>query len=322
VRREIITWSVVLAVILGAFGATVVILDSSLYSASGFVRGYLDALSRHDADGALKAAGSIAAGDASTALLQRDVMGQFGDIRLVNDSTDATGVHTVVYSYTAGGKAGTSSFEVRRRGTLLGLFSTWQFVTSPLAVVQLAVLHADTFEANGVAQVTPGQNQAIPYLAFVPGAYEFTHESTWLSAEPVRVMTDKPGVAVPARLDIRANAAFGAQVQTQLSAFLDGCAKQQVLLPTGCPFGQTINDRIVTTPAWSLVKYPAVTLVPSSSPSEWIVPPTPGTAHLKVQVKSLFDGSISDFAEDVPFVSSETVAFQPDGTLRLVARLG
>ena len=62
-RREIITWSVVLAVILGAFGATVVILDSSLYSASGFVRGYLDALSRHDADGALKAAGSIAAGD-------------------------------------------------------------------------------------------------------------------------------------------------------------------------------------------------------------------------------------------------------------------
>ena len=321
-RREIITWSVVLAVILGAFGATVVILDSSLYSASGFVRGYLDALSRHDADGALKAAGSIAAGDASTALLQRDVMGQLGDIRLVNDSTDAAGIHTVEYSYTAGGKGGTSSFEVRRRGTLLGLFSTWQFVTSPLAVIQLAVLHDNSFEANGVAQVTPGQNQAIPYLAFVPGAYELTHASTWLTAEPVLVMTDEPGVAVPARLNIQANDAFDAQVQTQLGALLDGCARQQVLLPTGCPFGRTVNDRIVTTPAWSMVKYPAVTLVPSSSPSQWTVRSMPGTAHLKVQVKSLFDGSISDLNEDVAFVSAGTVTFLPDGSLRLVARLG
>ena len=47
-RRELITWSVVLGVILAGFGATVLALNSTLYSASGFVRTYLDALARHD----------------------------------------------------------------------------------------------------------------------------------------------------------------------------------------------------------------------------------------------------------------------------------
>ena len=105
-RREIITWSIVAAVVVGAFAGTVLILNASLYSASGFVRSYLDALERKDADGALELAGPSVAGDASTELLAREAMGDLGDIQLVSDDSEPNGLHHVVYSWEAGGVKG------------------------------------------------------------------------------------------------------------------------------------------------------------------------------------------------------------------------
>lgn len=314
-RREIITWSVVVAVVIGAFAGTVLILNSSLYSAGGFVRSYLDALARHDAEGALELAGPSVAGDASTALLERGAMGELSDIQLISDSAGADGEHTVVYSYSAGGVVGQSSFSLRHTGAMFGLFSTWAFETSPLAVIELTVEHDDHFTANGVDLVTPAQNAQAPYLVFAPGLYEFTHESTFLTAEPARVAVTEPGEAVPAELDVQANADFGEQVSIEINGFLDACATQQVLLPTGCPFGQTISNRIVTTPTWSILQYPDVTIVPGAEPSQWRMSQAAATAHLLVDVKSLFDGSVSSLDEDVPFSVSATISFLGDDEL-------
>ncbi len=131
-RRELITWSIVLGVILAGFGATVLVLNSTLYSASGFVSSYLDALARHDLEGAIELSGTTAVtGDASQALLSRDAMGELSDIRVVSDDEDATGIHYIVVDYVAGGIPGTTEFEVRRAGTLFGVFNGWAFVQQP-----------------------------------------------------------------------------------------------------------------------------------------------------------------------------------------------
>lgn len=314
-RREIILWPIVLAVILAAFGGTVLILNSSLYSASGFVRGYLDSLSRHDAEGALELVGTSSAGDASDELLVREAMGELSDIRLVSDAVDAQGVHTVRYSYLAGGVAGTSSFSVVRKGTLLGLFDNWGFQTSPLGVIQLNVQHDASFTVNGRAAQTPAPNQPVPYLVFVPGTYQLDHDSKWLQADEVPVTVTDPATAVRAKLDIQANAAFGKQVQKEVDAFLDTCATQTVLLPTGCPFGEEMSNRIVTTPAWKMSSYPKVVLLPGSQAGQWVMQSADAAARLTVDVKSLFDGSVSTFDEDVPFSVSFDVTFLPDGQL-------
>jgi hypothetical protein len=320
VRREIIIVALVLAVIVAAFGGTVLILNASLYSASGFVRGYLDALARHDADGALELAGALSSGDASSDLLVPQVMGELSDISLVSDSTDGQGVHTVVYSYSAGGAAGTSSFRVVHKGVLLGLFSTWKFETSPLGVIQLSVLHDAGFTANGVDLETPTPGQAAPYLAFAPGSYTLTHESQWLQAKPLVVNVTQPATAVRAKLDVEANAAFGKQVQKEINAYFDTCATQTVLLPSGCPFGESMGNRIVSTPTWRMSTYPAVVILPGPVAGQWIMPPTDAAAHLTVDVKSLFDGSISTFDEDVPFAVSYLITFLPDGELLIADR--
>jgi hypothetical protein len=320
VRREIITWSVVLVVILAAFGGTVLILNASLYSASGFVRGYLDSLARHDADGALDLAGAEAAGDASDELLTPAAMGSLSDIALKGDSVDAQGVHTVVYSYLAGGVAGTSTFRVVHKGTLLGLFSTWGFETSPLGVIQLTVQHDSGFTANGVDLESPTPNQAAPYLVFTPGTYAISHDSTWLQAKTVPVTVTQPAAAVRAQVDIEANAAFGKEVQKEVNAYLDNCATQTVLLPTGCPFGESMGNRIVSTPAWRMSSYPPVVILPGSKAGEWIMPATDAAAHLTVDVKSLFDGSVSTFDEDIPFAVAYLVTFLPDGELNIASQ--
>jgi hypothetical protein len=315
VRREIITWSIVVAAVVGAFVATVLILNASLYSASGFVRSYLDALARHDAPGALELASPSVAGDASTELLTRDAMGELSDIRLVSDSAQPDGTHTVVYAYNAGGVVGQSAFSVRPRGTTLGLFTTWSFATTPLGVIQLNVKHDNGFTANGVELLTARQNEAVPYLVFTPGLYEFDRESAFLTAETVRVATVEPGAAVAAVLDVQANQAFVDEVSSEVRDFLDECATQQVLLPTGCPFGQSISNRVVTSPVWSILQYPRVAIVPGGEPSQWRMSQASALANLTVDVKSLFDGSISTLDEDVPFTVRATIVVLPGDEL-------
>jgi hypothetical protein len=48
---------------------------------------------------------------------------------------------------------------------------------------------------------------------------------------------------------------------------------------------------------------------------EWTMPQTDAAAHLIVEVKSLFDGTVSTFDEDVPFSVSYLITFLPDDQL-------
>lgn len=315
-RREVRLWSVAAGAVVVAFGVVVLALNLTVYSATGFVRSYLDALARHDATAALQLAGTVQAGDASDALLVREAMGDLEDVAVTGDRTSADGTHLVTVEYVVDGQPGTTEFAVQRRGTLFGVFNDWVFAQSPLAVLQLTVEHGDAFTANGLDLVADaGQDAQGLYLAFVPSAIELTHDSQYLTAEPETALMLQPATGVPATLNIRANAAFVAEVQRQIDDYLDECTTQQVLLPTGCPFGQTIDDRVASDPVWTMVQDPVVALEPAGAIATWRVPVTDGIAHLVVDVQSLFDGSISTFDQDVPFSVSYDVTFIPGDLL-------
>ncbi len=116
-------------------------------------------------------------------------------------------------------------------------------------------------------------------------------------------------------MDVQANTFFTKQVQEGLDGELKKCATQKVLLPTGCPFGKQIGDRIEGVPAWSIVRNPVVRIAPAGKPGTWQVPRTEGTAHLTVRVRSIFDGTVSTFDEDVPFTVSYLIGFKTNGQL-------
>ena len=320
VNRTIIIWAVVAAAVIGAFAITVGALNSTLYSSSGFVKSYLDALESKDAPAALELAGSGERNNVTGAMLESSAMGDLDAVEFVSESRFPDGVQRVVFSYVAGGKPGQSSFDVQQAGSVLGLFSNWSFATAPYSVVQLSVLNSQDFTANGVDLSTPDQGSALPLVVFTPSAITVTHESTFLTAVPLLVNATQPGASVVAALDVRANSAFVDQVQGDIDGFLDTCTTQTVLLPTGCPFGQQISNRIASTPEWSMSEYPAVSLVPGAEPGSWLMPATNASARLTVDVQSLFDGTTSAFDEDVPFSVSYLVTFVGDDQVLITAQ--
>ena len=313
-------WLVLAGLLVAAFAGTVLTLNLTLYSASGFVGSYLNALARHDAAGALSLRGVEAPSGVSRQLLVSQAMGDLEDIRLVSDADKGGGRHSVTYSYLAAGQKGSTTFEVRHTGPRLGLFSGWAFEASPIAPLTVTPLHDEEFRVNGLDVASAaGAGTPTSYGVFSPGGYVLSHASRYFTAAKTTAVVTGTG-PVEATVDIQANAAFVKEVQKQLDDHLDKCVTQKVLLPTGCPMGKQISDRIQDEPRWSMVTYPVVTIVPGPEPGTWAVPATPGSAHLKVTVKSIFDGSVSVFDQDVPFDVRYLITFPPDGTLLITAQ--
>ena len=323
---------VVGVLLFGAMAAGGVVLYRQLYSPTAFVLRYLELLSDgHAADALalpgvgidsadLEAAGLPA--DASDALLREAALASLNDVEAVSEVPDGD-VTRVTVSYTAGGYPASTTFSVRRSGTV-GVAPTWRFDTSPLAVVDLTVLGSMGFSVNGFTvdkrQVFPDADPAapIPLLVFSPGLYSVTVDTPVATAPGVAVLADAPLTGVPVDVQAEPTEEFVSTVQQRVEEFLTQCATQQVLQPTGCPFGFVVNNRIEGLPAWSIAEQPTVTIVPDGA--DWAIPPTPAVAHIDVDIRSLSDGSLRHRSEDVPFLLDGTITTLPDGSLSI--RLG
>lgn len=323
-HRAAITWAVLAALVVAAFAGAVIILNATVYSAAGFTGSYLAALSRHDVSAALELAGPTAAGSSAKAgkdLLDPRALAELSNIRLVSDVDLGGGVHRVTHSYSmsAGSGAaktrGATTFEVKHDGTRMGLFSGWTFAASPVGTLTITPRNDAGFTVNGQQLNSTAPDAASLQQVLTPGLYTLGNDSTLFTATPVYVEISKAGAAAKASVEIRANETFVSQVQKGLNDQLATCATQKVLLPTGCPFGKQIDDRIEGTPTWSIVRNPTVTIVPGGTPGTWQVPQAEGTAHLVVQVRSIFDGSVTTLDDDVPFTVSYAISFKADGRL-------
>ena len=319
-RRAVLPWLVALgaALLLGAIA--VVALNATLFGAGGFVRVYLDAIARADATGALEVPG-VRADDLDAQLLDDDALAGLDSVEVVADVELPSGQHLVTARWTAGERSGSTEFVVERTGTRFGLFPDWGFAQSPITSMSLAVLHDPRFTVNGyAAESTLSSDDPVDYALPAPGVYVLDHESRFLEAEAVTVVAEEAGGAEAAELDIRANEAFVEQVQSEVDAHLDECAEQRVLFPSGCPLGREIENRVVSEPQWSIVDYPAVSVVATPTFGEWEVPTAFATAHLVVDVQSLFDGRITTLDEDMTVPLRYRITIEPgDSELRITA---
>jgi hypothetical protein len=301
--RRLVPWVGAFLVAALACTGAVVALNATVFGPGDFVRVYLDALARGDARSALDLPG-VDAGSAGDQLLTDDVLTGLSGIRQIADVATGADRHRVTFDWTAPQGSGTTTFEVQRIGTRLGLFPEWGFAVSPTAVLALDVQHDPRFTANGVPSSTglvgPG---AIDIAVLVPGSYVLAHDSAFLRADDVTVLADDPGAVLTTTVDVEPSPAFAPALSDGAAAHLTACATQKVLFPTGCPFGETIRNRVVSDPEWTIVDLPdtAGLSVEPGPFGYWVAGPAPATAHLVVKVESLFDGSLSTFDQDVPF---------------------
>ncbi|MGK9148004.1 hypothetical protein KXS11_10295 [Plantibacter flavus] len=334
--RAVALWLGIAVLLAGAITAAWSSVARDVYGAGSFVQQYLVALEEHDAAAALALPGVAlsateltAAGlpsGSSDALLRSEALGDLDDVTLISDVATADGTHDVTFSYTLAGQPHRTVFSVVSGERTFGFFPSWRFATSPLSVVQLTVQHTTGFRANGfeldTRRVLEGADEAftttLPLLTFTPGSVDFDLDTTYLAASVQTATTTDVASVVDVGVVAQATAAFVSEVQTQINGYLDGCATQQVLQPTGCPFGIVIRDRVDDVPVWSIAAYPVVAVQPGET--SWQMPAAAGAAHLLVEVKSLFDGTLSTLDEDVPFTLSAFVTIRDDGSLYIDLR--
>jgi hypothetical protein len=281
------------------------------------VSAYLDALARRDAASALALPG-VDAGTGSRALLTSAALPGLGHVKITDDVEHDGGMHRITASWTSRGVSGQSTFEVKQVGERFGVFPIWGFAQSPVTTLALTVSNARDVTAGTQAIRTAGVG-AHDYALLVPGAYVFAQRTELVTSADRVVVADTVGQRFAATVDVEAAPRLLALVSTQVHALLDRCAKQTVLFPAGCPFGEEIDDRVVSTPAWSIPHYPTIRLEGAGDDASWIIPAVPATAHLTVKVQSLFDGTTSDFDQDVPFTIRARVAVDAAGDVSISA---
>jgi len=317
----------------GAVVAGGAVLYREFYSPAAFVQRYLGLLSDGHAADALAVPGVAvdsaeleAAGlpaQASEALLRSAALAKLTDVEVVSETTDGD-ITEVTVAYKAGPYPGRTTFEVESNGQV-GVAPTWRFARSPLAVVDLTVLGSMSFDVNGftidkrqvsIDGVDADPVAPLPLLVFSPGVYSVSVDTAISSTRGVAVLSDSPLKSTTVSVQAEPTEQFVAIVQQRVDEFLTSCATQKVLMPTACPFGYTVEDRISTAPAWSIVKQPAITVEPDGA--NWTIPTTEATAHIEVDIRSLFDGRVRHVSEDVPFLMTGTITVTPTGAASIV----
>lgn len=354
IPRATAIWGGLLVLVIVGFVIVVSVLNATVYSAGGFVRGYLDALNRGDTTGALALAGvtpTTASGDSMLAVPEK---GRLLDIHQVADQKLPDGSHRITVGYRTADEppAGTSAnkseskttstatpnpkqnaaqaetehttqFAIRRSGTIGGLFGRWEFQVAPTASLDVTSRHDAGFTANGTTITSPSVDLASRYAVLAPAVVDLSHSSTYLTAATVRAVVDKVGGVSSAAVDVEPRASFVDKVRTDVTNYLrTTCLPQKVLLPAGCPFGETIDDRLTSAPTWTMTSYPPVRLLPTGTTGTWTVAAATGHARLKVGAQSLYDGHAYAVDQDVPFVIGYQVVIGADGHLTLTPQAG
>jgi hypothetical protein len=313
-------------------------LNREIFSAKGFVSSYLHALERHDAVSALSMPGVVPEAEdvpegVSLALLRSSALGNIADIVILDEAAQPDGTRIVTASYTINSQPAQGMFRVTPRDNSLLVFENWAFATPPLGTITVNVLHDTVFDvgtsglidlrtthpatadadADADADTVPVFGDTGVFAAFAPGAYTFGHTSSLLTAKNSTVTVTAPRVDVDVTVDVQANEAFTADVQKEVNAFLDQCVTQVVLQPTGCPFGYQTGNRLVGEPAWSVVTYPVINVIPGET--GWVVRTSVAQVELTGELQSLFDGSVTPLDEIVDAYFNLDITIQPDRSL-------
>ena len=309
--RIVLGWVGAVVVLAGSIIAGVAIAGATAFSASAFARDYLTTLADGRVNEVLELPGVDAEG-LDRRLLDPLAVGTFS-WEIVGD-VESAGVHRVTIAVTAAGAEGRATLHLERIGTRFGLFPEWGFARSPLTELRVTTTGDERLTVGQLPlEVTDGGPAT--FAALTPGVYRFAHHSAFLTADEVTVTA--LGGEASVDLDIVPSAAFVDAAQEALDAALTACADQHVLFPTGCPFGYAIENRVASEPEWTIAQVPSARLLPHEHVGSWAVTGADGVAHLRVEVQSLFDGSVSTLERDVPFSAAYRVGF--DGSTLVLA---
>lgn len=303
------TWLLIFMLAVAASIVTIAVVNTNDFGPEKSVANYLAALK--EGDGA-KALGLLNAKvpAANAAVLDGEALASSQEAMtdlMIADAVDGPDESKIVsVSYTLNKKALSTDFKLTQGPRQWLFFNSWVMVPSTLPVINASVVNANQAIINGVDVNMPeGKNS---FAVLYPGSYELEYRSPLFAAPPVTRTVSAPGEAIPAvGLATGPTSDLLAQVGGAIGKYLDTCAEQAVLLPTGCPMSAGTNNRVLSPVEWSVVEYPAITITPYGG--QWIIPPLSVKAQVQYQEQDLFTGLVSEVkdAEDFGFTAKLSI---------------
>lgn len=311
-------WLMIFMLGIAAAIVTITIVNTEEFGPESTVSNYLDALK--DGDGAkamgllhaeVPGANAAALDGAALALSQEKV----SDVSIADPTDTPDGHKLVTVKYLIDGTALSTDFRLTAGPKRWLFFDSWDMVPSKLPTITASVVNANQATINGAtANMPDGKNS---FAVFYPGSYELEYRSELFAAPPVTRNVSGPAQPVPAvGLATGPTSDLLSQVDGTIRKYLDTCAKQAVLMPTGCPMSAATNNRVTSAVKWDVVEYPAITISPYGG--QWILAPLNVKAQVSYQEQDLFSGLIAGVkdAEDFGFtaklaISGTTVSVTP-----------
>ena len=311
-------WLLILMLAIAAAIVTISVVNAQSFGPQRTVQNYLDALRAGDgakALGLLNArvpAGNAAVLDgAGLAKSQESIK----DVSIGKPVDQPNGQRKVTVSYHVNGTELSTDFELEPGPSHWLFFDSWTILPTTLPTINVSVVNATEAQVNGVAVNMPGGKNT--FAVFYPGNYEAEYQSSLFAASPVTRSVSSPLASVPAvALATGPTSELLSQVDATIHQYLDGCAKQAVLMPANCPMSAATDNRVVSPIAWSIVNYPSISITPYGG--KWIMGPLTVKAQVSYQEQNLFTGAVAPVkhAEDFGFtaklaISGTTVSVTP-----------
>ncbi|NUL45924.1 hypothetical protein F7P69_12075 [Cellulosimicrobium funkei] len=346
-------WGGAAALALVAGGIAIATVNATVYSPEAQVEDYLEALSAGEGGTAL----ALASGDTpelapgtATDLLQGEPlisgMAALGELSVSRgeDATEGEAVDVEV-GYTVDGEEHSTTFMVEKTGRDWLFFDRWRMANIPVQSVQVAPTQLPpetasgplTASVNGIQAPLVTEREEPPGRSFAvlpPMVVEASFESTYLQAEPARLVVDHTATSTPENtadpeadtndasaqpltldLPLQYTDAVSAEVNEQLDRFLAGCTDQKVLNPAGCPIGyDTVNRIPPESITWSMAGDPQVSVLdlPAEGEDPTMVAPLEAEAILSLSEIDLVTGEQSTVEHHEPFTLEADLTVTPD----------
>lgn len=194
----------------------------------------------------------------------------------------------VLATYSIHGVEQQTNYQLKRTGRSWLFFDTWDFVPTTLPTVAISANTTNEVVVNSrPAPLVKGQ-MTVP--VFVPAVIDTGFTTTNFMADSRGLaITDfkKKGTAV--KLQTQPTQTLKDEVNKQIAAYLNGCAKQQVLMPSACPMSYSTIARVQSDSIhWSIVDYPAAEIV--SFDGSWVIRPLTVKSRLELTEQNLRTG--------------------------------
>ena len=205
----------------------------------------------------------------------------------------------VTASYSIHGVQQETTYQLERTGRSWLFFENWSIVPSTLPTVAISANTTNEVVVNSRPVPLVKGKTTVP--VFVPAVIDTSFATPNFRADSRGLaVTGFSKKATEVKLRTQPTKKLLDEVNKQITEYLDSCAKQQVLMPAGCPMSYSTSARVRSDSIhWSILDYPSAEIV--AYDGSWALRPLAVKARLEVTEQDLRTGRYTEQTVDDSF---------------------